>query len=74
MTHDLHASMWEAEAEAGTSLEVCGPPGLQELVPIQTPKLQRNLVLRKQNKQTKKNTLSTTQRPFVIIQNSNVET
>ena len=37
------------EAEAGGSLLLQGQPGLQELVPEQAPKLQRNPVSKNQN-------------------------
>ena len=40
------------EAEAGGSLEVRGQPDLQELVPGQAPKLQRNPVLENKTKIT----------------------
>ena len=38
------------EAEAGVSLWVRGLPGLQELVPGQAPKLQRNNISKNQKK------------------------
>ena len=48
----FNPSTWEAEA--GGCLGVRGQPGLQELIPGQAPKLQRNPVMKKKkNKKTK---------------------
>lgn len=44
VAHAFNPSTWEAEA---------GQPGLQELVPGQTPKLQRNPVSKTKTKQQK---------------------
>ena len=44
------------EGEAGGSLWVLGQPGLQELVPGQVPKLQRNPVSKNKTKQKQKET------------------
>ena len=51
VAHAFNPSTWEAKASR--SLWVQGQPGLQQLVPGQAPKLQRNPVLKK-TKQNKK--------------------
>ena len=47
----FNPSTWEAEA--GGCLGVRGQPGLQELIPGQAPKLQRNPVSKNQTKKKK---------------------
>ena len=55
VAHAFNPTIWEAQA--GGSLWVRGQIGLQDLVPEQVPKVQRNLVLKNQNKnQTNKQT------------------
>ena len=65
MAHAFNHSTWEAEA--GISLSVRGQLGLQELVPGQAPKLQRNPVLKNQKKKKKIHPdVSVALEPFLI--------